>query len=133
MGKVDLDETSRRYSAVLAPITTIGSWCLFNALSCSLAVVLTTSVLVSPLLPAPHSSFADPEPCTGHGIGIHNPSVIKRPSDSKWFRSSASDNISIASAPNVTGPWIYQGAVLPNGTTIHVTNRQDIWASATKG
>lgn len=74
------------------------------------------------------ASWPDPEPCTGNCTWVHDPSVIERASDGTWFRLSTSGNIAIASAPALTGPWTYQGAMLPGGTSIQVINGQEIWA-----
>ncbi|KIW60517.1 hypothetical protein PV05_00729 [Exophiala xenobiotica] len=73
------------------------------------------------------STWPDPEPCSGNCSAIHDPSVVRR-ADGTWFRFSTNGNIAIASAPNLTGPWEYQGAMLPNGSEIQVIENQEIWA-----
>ncbi|KAF2502326.1 hypothetical protein BU16DRAFT_5068 [Lophium mytilinum] len=86
-----------------------------------------TFVAASPLIVRQRASFPNPEPCTGNCTGgIHDPSVIKRP-DGKWYRLSTGGDIAIASAPSLTGPWEYLGAMLPGGPKIHVSDKQDTW------
>ena len=72
-------------------------------------------------------SWPNPEPCTGNCTWVHDPSLIRR-SDGTWFRFSTNDNIRIATAKNITGPWKYTGSMLPKGSKIHVTDAQQIWA-----
>lgn len=73
------------------------------------------------------SAWPDPEPCSGNCSSIHDPSVVQHPSGS-WLRFSTNGNIAIASAPSLTGPWTYQGAMLPSGSKISVTPGQELWA-----
>lgn len=73
------------------------------------------------------ASWPDPEPCEGNCTYIHDPSIIRRP-DGIWFRFSTLGNIAIATAPALIGPWTYQGAMLPEGTKINVTENQELWA-----
>ena len=77
-------------------------------------------------LAAQAASRPDPEPCTGNCTWVRDPSVIKRASDGTWFRLSINGDIAIASAPALTGPWTYQGAMLPGGTSIQVIDGQEI-------
>ncbi|KAF2109897.1 glycosyl hydrolase [Lophiotrema nucula] len=70
--------------------------------------------------------YPNPEPCTGNCTWIHDPSLIKK--DGLWYRFSTSGNIAIATAPAITGPWEYRGALLDKGTSIFVADGQDIWA-----
>lgn len=72
-------------------------------------------------------SWPNPEPCLGNCTYIHDPSVVRR-SDGTWLRISTNGNIAIATAPDLTGPWEYQGAMLPNGSKIDVTDNQELWA-----
>ncbi|CAO2655316.1 Nn.00g103800.m01.CDS01 [Neocucurbitaria sp. VM-36] len=73
------------------------------------------------------SSYPPPEPCTGNCTFIHDPSVVRR-SDGTWFRFSTIGNIAIATAPALTGPWTYQGAMLPEGSSIQLRDDQELWA-----
>lgn len=73
------------------------------------------------------ASWPDPEPCQGNCTFIHDPSLVRR-SDGTWFRFSTNGNIAIATATALTGPWEYVGAMLPQGSKIHVVDGQQIWA-----
>jgi hypothetical protein len=70
--------------------------------------------------------YPNPEPCLGNCSWIHDPSIIKE--DNRYYRFSTSGNIAIATAPSLSGPWEYKGALLDNGTNIYVDSSQDIWA-----
>ncbi|KAF2647956.1 glycoside hydrolase family 43 protein [Lophiostoma macrostomum CBS 122681] len=72
-------------------------------------------------------AWPEPEPCTGNCTGVHDPSVIRR-EDGTWFRYSTNGNIAIATAPALTGPWTYRGAMLPSGSVIDVVDDQQLWA-----
>lgn len=74
---------------------------------------------------SPSSFYPDPNPCYGNNSGIHDPSIIYE--DGTYWRFSTSGNIAVATAPSMKGPWKYQGALLPQGTKIHVADNQDIW------
>ncbi|KAL6172033.1 hypothetical protein ACJQWK_02214 [Exserohilum turcicum] len=75
--------------------------------------------------------YPDPEPCRGNCSWIHDPSIWYE--DGTYWRFSTSGNIAIATAPSLGGPWRYRGALLHHGTSIFVSNEQDIWApSVTK-
>ncbi|CAI6301400.1 unnamed protein product [Periconia digitata] len=71
--------------------------------------------------------WPNPEPCLGNCTFIHDPSVVRR-SDGTWFRISTNGNIAIATAPELIGPWEYQGAMLPDGSKIDVMENQELWA-----
>jgi hypothetical protein len=73
------------------------------------------------------SPYPDPEPCQGNCSWIHDPSIYYE--DGTYWRFSTSGNIAVATAPSFGGPWEYQGALLSNGTSIEVSENQDIWAS----
>ncbi|KAF2024806.1 Arabinanase/levansucrase/invertase [Setomelanomma holmii] len=73
------------------------------------------------------SSFPPPEPCTGNCTAVHDPAVIRR-SNGTWLRFSKLGNIAIASVPALTGPWTYEGAMLPDGSTIKLRDDQELWA-----
>ncbi|CAI4213482.1 unnamed protein product [Parascedosporium putredinis] len=59
---------------------------------------------------------------------VPRPSVIRRTSDGTYFRFETGSRIGIWKAPDLTGPWVYQGAVLPNGSRINKPGRDDLWA-----
>lgn len=69
--------------------------------------------------------YPEPEPCSGNCSWIHDPSILYE--DGTYWRFSTSGNIAIATAPSLGGPWHYQSALLHNGTSIFVTDGQDIW------
>ncbi len=84
-----------------------------------LAVVL----IVVPLA----SSYSDPGPCTG-ACWAHDPTVIQRSSDGKYFKFNTGTGIEIATSNSLAGPWTLQGFVLPNGSSIDNPGRKDPWA-----
>ncbi len=71
-------------------------------------------------------AYADPEACTGICTDAHDPTLVRRP-DGTYFRFSTGGRIGIHSAPDLTGPWRYRGAVLPNGSSIRLRGNQDLW------
>jgi arabinan endo-1,5-alpha-L-arabinosidase len=73
----------------------------------------------------PSGLYPDPQPCYGNCSWIHDPSIVYE--DGTYWRFSTSGNIAIATAPSLSGPWTYQGALLTNGTKIHIQPDQDIW------
>ncbi|OCK79047.1 glycoside hydrolase family 43 protein [Lepidopterella palustris CBS 459.81] len=89
-------------------------------------VTFLTAVAAIPLI-SRASLWPDPEPCTGNCSWIHDPNVIKSATGT-YYRFSTSGNIAIATAPSLTGPWSYKGAMLPGGPAIHVADNQDTWA-----
>ncbi|KAK1750465.1 putative arabinan endo-1,5-alpha-L-arabinosidase A [Echria macrotheca] len=73
------------------------------------------------------SVFSLPEACTGTCTNTHDPSIIVR-TDGTYFRFSTGGRIAIHSASNITGPWKYRGAALPNDSSINLRGNQDLWA-----
>jgi hypothetical protein len=71
--------------------------------------------------------YPEPERCLGNCSGIHDPSIWYE--DGTYWRFSTSGNIAIATAPSIGGPWRYQGALLHDGTSIYITDDQDVWVS----
>ena len=71
--------------------------------------------------------YPEPEQCRGNCSWIHDPSIWYE--NGTYWRFSTSGNIAIATAPSLGGPWRYQGALLHNGTSIYVSENQDIWVS----
>ena len=94
--------------------------------------LLSLFSLLSACRPAPvtplvrQQNFPNPEPCTGNCTFIHDPAVIKR--DGTYYRFSTNGNIAVATADHLTGPWTYQGAMLPNGSSIEFAYAQEMWA-----
>ncbi|KAL2756446.1 glycoside hydrolase family 43 protein [Sodiomyces alcalophilus JCM 7366] len=73
------------------------------------------------------ASLPNPGTCTGTCINTHDPFIVRRP-DGVYFRFSTSGRITIHTAPAITGPWTYQGAALPRGSSIDLPGNQDLWA-----
>ncbi|KAI0159972.1 glycoside hydrolase family 43 protein [Hypoxylon sp. FL1284] len=71
--------------------------------------------------------YANPEPCSGTCTNTHDPSIIRR-SDGTYFRFSTGGKIAVHTAPDIAGPWTYQGAALPSGSSIDLAGNQDLWA-----
>ncbi|KAF1838927.1 endo-1,5-alpha-L-arabinosidase [Decorospora gaudefroyi] len=78
------------------------------------------------VVPPTDGQYPDPERCLGNCSWIHDPAIWYE--NGTYWRFSTSGNIAIATAPSIGGPWRYQGALLHNGTSIFVTDTQDIWA-----
>ncbi|KAI0155241.1 glycoside hydrolase family 43 protein [Xylariaceae sp. FL1272] len=72
--------------------------------------------------------YANPETCTGTCHNSHDPSIIRRASDGQYFRFSTGGKIAIHKAADITGPWVYQGAAIPAGSTIALDGNDDLWA-----
>jgi arabinan endo-1,5-alpha-L-arabinosidase len=90
--------------------------------SAALALVAAT-----PIHPRAPAAWPSPEPCTGNNSYIHDPSIIKK--GDTWYRFSTIDNILIANAPSLNGPWTYQQKMLPQGSIIKVDDNQGLWVS----
>ncbi|KAI1077210.1 glycosyl hydrolase [Whalleya microplaca] len=71
--------------------------------------------------------YADPNACSGTCTNTHDPSIIRR-SDGTYFRFSTGGKIAVHTAPDITGPWTYQGAALPSGSSIDLAGKDDLWA-----
>ncbi|KAL1652061.1 hypothetical protein SLS58_000185 [Diplodia intermedia] len=87
--------------------------------------IFVTSLL--PLLPALVSGYANPGACSGTCVNTHDPSIIRR-SDGTYFRFSTGGKVAVHTAPDITGPWTYQGAALPDGSSIDLDGSDDLWA-----
>lgn len=72
----------------------------------------------------------NPEPCSGDCGYVHDPTVVIRQSDGTYFRFATFEDIQIATAPSLQGPWTSQGPVLPNGSLVQVSgaNANSVWA-----
>lgn len=70
------------------------------ALCLSLAT-LPLSIVASPLAPA--VTFPDPLALTGPHVYIHDPSLIQRESDGKYFLFTSHDKAGIVTADNLAG------------------------------
>lgn len=85
---------------------------------------LLTAAALSPLC---FAQWPNPLPCTGVCNNTQDPALIQRSSDGTWFRFATSKGIPIHTSPNLTGPWTYQGDVLPNGSSIDLPGNDDLW------
>lgn len=74
------------------------------------------------------SAYADPEACSGVCVNAHDPTVIRRKSDGTYFRFSTGGKIAIHTAPSLSGPWKYECAMLPSGSSIPLKGNDDLWA-----
>jgi arabinan endo-1,5-alpha-L-arabinosidase len=73
------------------------------------------------------NTYSDPGPCKG-ACWAHDPTIIQRASDSKYFKFNTGTGIEIATASSLSGPWTLEGYVLPNGSSIDNAGRKDPWA-----
>ncbi|KAK3942090.1 glycoside hydrolase, family 43 [Diplogelasinospora grovesii] len=71
--------------------------------------------------------YADPGACSGD-CWAHDPALIRRSSDGTYFRFNTGSEIGIWKSSALTGPWVYEGAVLPNGSSIDLAGNTDCWA-----
>ena len=72
-------------------------------------------------------TYPNPGECSGFCSYVHDPYVIQRVSDGTYFRFATFNEIMIATAPNLTGPWTEQGAALPGGSDIGIPGNMDLW------
>ncbi|TLD30222.1 gb [Venturia nashicola] len=73
-------------------------------------------------------AYATPLACSGICGNSHDPSVIRRTSDGKYFRFSTGNKISVATANSLSGPWVSKGSALPAGSKINKKGNNDLWA-----
>ncbi|KUF98863.1 hypothetical protein AM588_10008457 [Phytophthora nicotianae] len=73
------------------------------------------------------NGYALPQACSGVCTNAHDPSIIRR-DDGTYFRFSTGNKIAIHSAPDLTGPWKYLGAAVPDSSKINLKGRDDLWA-----
>ncbi|KAJ5577364.1 Glycoside hydrolase family 43 [Penicillium sp. DV-2018c] len=71
--------------------------------------------------------YANPGACSG-ACNVHDPTLIQRSSDNRYFRFSTGNKISYASAPSINGPWTTIGSMLPGGSSIDLPGNDDLWA-----
>ncbi|KAF2636066.1 endo-1,5-arabinanase [Massarina eburnea CBS 473.64] len=72
--------------------------------------------------------YANPLTCSGVCTNAHDPALIRRSSDGKYYRFSTGGKIAMHSATTINGPWTYLGAAIPNGSKIDLTGNDDLWA-----
>ncbi|KAJ5793414.1 Glycoside hydrolase family 43 [Penicillium paradoxum] len=71
--------------------------------------------------------YASPRGCSG-ACNVHDPTLIQRSSDDRYFRFSTGNKISYASASSINGPWTTIGSMLPSGSSIDLPGNEDLWA-----
>jgi len=94
-------------------------------------VSIKSALLGLPLLLAglAMASYPDPNSCSGTCTNAHDPSVIRR-DDGTYFRfSTGGEEIAIHTAADITGPWTYVGAAIPDGSIIDIDGNTDLWVS----
>lgn len=57
----------------------------------------------------------------------HDPAVIQRASDGKYFKFNTGAGLQYASATSLNGPWKVVGDVLPDGSSISNSGSDDPW------
>lgn len=61
-----------------------------------------------------YAQWPNPEPCSGN-CHVHDPSLVRR-SDGTYFLFGSAPNISVKTAPSITGPWtLIPGGLVPSG------------------
>lgn len=70
--------------------------------------------------------YANPGGCSG-ACNVHDPTLIQRSSDNRYFRFSTGNKISYASASSINGPWTTLGSMLPSGSSIDLAGKDDLW------
>ncbi|POS74181.1 endo-alpha-1,5-arabinanase [Diaporthe helianthi] len=89
---------------------------------------LTALLTLATQLPAVvEAAYPNPIACKG-ACWAHDPGVVKRASDGKYFRFGTGSKIGIWTASSLTGSWTYQGAALPGGSSINLAGNDDLWA-----
>ncbi|KAL1950447.1 hypothetical protein VTO73DRAFT_5571 [Trametes versicolor] len=91
---------------------------------CASLATLSLSSVASPLA----TTFPDPLALSGAHVYVHDPSLIQRESDGKYFLFTSHDKAGIITADNLAGPWTEIGSVLPDGSAINLPGNDDIWA-----
>lgn len=81
--------------------------------------------LAAALLSATVQAYGNPGACSGQ-CWSHDPSVVRR-DDGTYFRFETGSKIGIWKAPDLVGPWTYQGAALPSGSKINLKGNDDLW------
>lgn len=71
-----------------------------------------------------------PGACSGD-CNVHDPALIRRTSDGKYFRFSTGNKITIATASALAGPWTNQGSAITDGSSIALTGNDDLWVRNT--
>lgn len=79
------------------------------------------------------SAYPARGPCTGD-CWTHDPSMIQRESDGKYFRFSTGTGVNTMTSSSLKGPWTDVGSALPNGSKIVLdgVDSKDIWVCTKK-
>lgn len=86
---------------------------------------LQSSLAFALLQAAAVYGYANPGACSGACI-VHDPAMIQD-GDGTYYRFSTGGGLSYASSSSIEGPWVGRGAVLPRGSSIDNTGRNDPW------
>ncbi|RMY75343.1 hypothetical protein D0863_02631 [Hortaea werneckii] len=85
-------------------------------------------VLPSLIAAGPLAKRGPTQACSGDCQGqVHDPSVVYD-GQATYYRFTTDNEITIATAPSIAGPWTNQGAALPGGSSIDKPGRYDLWA-----
>ncbi|RDW63584.1 arabinan endo-1,5-alpha-L-arabinosidase-3 [Coleophoma cylindrospora] len=87
----------------------------------------TLLLLGSTLLSAFVQGYSNPGACSG-ACWAHDPSIIQRASDGKYFKFNTGAGIYIYKADAIEGPWTQEGVALASGSSIDLAGNTDLWA-----
>ncbi|KAG7378110.1 hypothetical protein PHYPSEUDO_010548 [Phytophthora pseudosyringae] len=73
------------------------------------------------------SGYAAPGACSGICTNAHDPSIVQSASGT-YYRFSTGSKIAVHTAPDISGPWKFEGAALPEGSSIELKGKDDLWA-----
>lgn len=77
-------------------------------------------------LPGVQAAYPNPGACSGDCFA-HDPALIKRSSDGKYFRFNTGGKIMIYDSDSLSGPWTFRGAAIPDGSSINLPGKDDLW------
>lgn len=77
-------------------------------------------------LPGVQAAYPNPGACSGDCFA-HDPALIKRASDGKYFRFNTGGKIMIYDSDSLSGPWTFRGAAIPDGSSINLAGKDDLW------
>lgn len=89
-------------------------------------MLISSLLAASSALISTAAAYANPGACSGE-CWTHDPSVVRR-SDGTYYRFSTGSKIGIYSASSLSGPWTFEGAAIPDGSSIDLTGNDDLWA-----
>ncbi|CCM00536.1 uncharacterized protein FIBRA_02570 [Fibroporia radiculosa] len=91
------------------------------------ATTTTTADVLNYTFPA-GANWPEPLPITGDWFFVHDPSMIQRETDSKYFLFTTHDKAGIITSNSLSGPYAVVGSVLPDNSSIDLPGNNDIWA-----